>query len=98
MKHAAAAAVAFIVRLGCISVASCEYEQDAATAAEAPPCAVAVSISGDVRSFVDPVVHRSFQLDVVEAIKAEGCSVDVFVYASLGDEDLLEEQVRVLSS
>ncbi|CAM9453584.1 unnamed protein product [Ectocarpus sp. 12 AP-2014] len=92
MKHAAAAAVAFIVRLGCISVASCESNQDPTTAAEIPPCAVAVSISGDVRSFVDPVVHRSFRRHVLKAIKAEGCSVDVFVYASLGDEDLLEEQ------
>ncbi|CAM9268601.1 unnamed protein product [Ectocarpus fasciculatus] len=95
MKHAAAAVtVACIVHLACISVASCEYQQDPTTAAaaEIPPCAVAVSISGDVRSFVDPVVHRSFRRHVMEAIKAEGCSVDVFVYASLGDEDLLEEQ------
>lgn len=34
----------------------------------------------------------------MEAIKAEGCSVDVFVYASLGDEDLLEEQVGVFKA
>lgn len=49
-------------------------------------CRVAISISGDARSFVDPAVHRSFRHYVVEAIETNGCQVDVFAYAMLEDD------------
>lgn len=60
------------------------------------PCRVAVAVSGDVRSFVDPGVHRSFRRHVVESIKKNGCQVDVFAYAMLKDgmDFLLGEEVR----
>lgn len=55
-------------------------------------CRVAVAISGDVRSSVDPAVHRSFRRYVVEAIEKANCLVDVFAYAMLEDDvDLLLE-------
>lgn len=60
------------------------------------PCRVAVAISGDARSFVDPGVHRSFRRCVVESIKKDGCQVDVFAYAMLEDDMdfLIGEEVR----
>lgn len=57
-----------------------------------PSCRVAVSISGDVRSFVDPAVHRSIRRYVVEPMEEINCQVDVFAYAMLEDDlDLLLE-------
>lgn len=60
------------------------------------PCRVAIAVSGDARSFVDPGVHRSFRRCVVESIKKNGCQVDVFAYAMLEDDMdfLLGEEVR----
>lgn len=48
-------------------------------------CRVAVCFSGHVRSFVYPVVHVSARRNLVDAIEAQGCQVDVFVYATLSD-------------
>lgn len=48
-------------------------------------CRVAVCFSGHIRSFVYPVVHLSTRRNLVEAIAAEGCRVDVFAYATLPD-------------
>lgn len=49
-------------------------------------CRVAVCISGHIRSFVYPVVHRSIRTNLVEAIEKEGgCKVDVFAYATPSD-------------
>lgn len=56
-------------------------------------CRVAVCLSGHVRSFVRPVVHLSVRHHVIEAIKADGCSVDVFAYAALGGTATPAEQV-----
>lgn len=50
-----------------------------------PGCRVAVCLSGHIRSFVHPVVHRSIRSNLIEAIEADGCEVDVFAYATLGD-------------
>lgn len=59
-------------------------------------CRVAISISGDARSFVDPAVHRSFRRYVVEAIENNGCQVDVFAYAMLEDDvDILLASVHL---
>lgn len=60
------------------------------------PCRVAIAISGDARSFIDPGVHRSFRRYVVEPIKSDGCLVDVFAYAMLEDDMdfLIGEEVR----
>ena len=72
---------------------------DARTRQDQDPCRVAITISGDARSFVDPVVHRSFRHHVLESIEKDGCHVDVFAYAMLEDDmDLLtgEEQVLLL--
>lgn len=54
---------------------------------DAHTCRVAVCISGHIRSFVYPVVHRSIRTNLVEAIeKNEGrCKVDVFAYATHSD-------------
>ncbi|CAM9175760.1 unnamed protein product, partial [Scytosiphon promiscuus] len=57
-------------------------------------CRAAVCISGDVRSFVDPTVHRSFQRHVVETIRGSDCDVDIFAYASLGHQEMPDGQVR----
>ena len=48
-------------------------------------CRVAVCLSGAVRSFVDPVVHTSIRHNLIEAIEADGCEVDVFAYATRKD-------------
>lgn len=48
-------------------------------------CRVAVCFSGHVRSFVYPVVYVSARRNLVDAIKAQGCQVDVFAYATLTD-------------
>lgn len=49
-------------------------------------CRVAVCISGHIRSFVYPVVHRSIRTNLIEAIEKEGrCKVDVFAYATPSD-------------
>jgi len=50
------------------------------------PCRVAVSISGDPRSFADPIVHRSFRRYVIEAIEKSDCQVHVFAYGMLEDD------------
>lgn len=57
-------------------------------------CRVAVCLSGHARSFVSPAVHLSVRRNVIEAIEADGCRVDVFAYAALEDAtSTLEEQV-----
>lgn len=45
-------------------------------------CRVAVCLSGAIRSFVHHAVHGSIQGNLIEAIKADGCEVDVFAYAT----------------
>lgn len=50
-----------------------------------PSCRVAVCLSGHIRSFVHPVVHRSIQRNLIEAMRNDGCQVDVFAYATAGD-------------
>ncbi|CAM9119378.1 unnamed protein product, partial [Ascophyllum nodosum] len=50
----------------------------------AAPCRVAVCLSGHIRSFVHPVVHVSIRRNLVEAMREEGCKVDVLAYASRG--------------
>ncbi len=50
------------------------------------PCRVAVSLSGDPRSFADPAVHRSFRRYVVESIQKSDCDVHIFAYAMLEDD------------
>lgn len=59
------------------------------------PCRVAVCLSGHIRSFVHPVVHQSIRHNVIEAIEADGCQVDVFAYATLEDTVALMKQVGV---
>lgn len=56
-----------------------DTEEDGAT------CRVAVCFSGHVRSFVYPVVYVSARRNLIEAIDAQGCQVDVFAYATLLD-------------
>ncbi|CAM9422928.1 unnamed protein product, partial [Ectocarpus fasciculatus] len=48
-------------------------------------CRVAVCLSGAVRSFVHPAVHRSIKSNLIESIEAGGCEVDVFAYATRED-------------
>ena len=48
-------------------------------------CRVAVCFSGAIRSFVHPAVHNSIRVNLIEAIEADGCEVDVFAYATLKD-------------
>ncbi|CAM9671496.1 unnamed protein product [Ectocarpus sp. 6 AP-2014] len=48
-------------------------------------CRVAVCLSGAVRSFVHPAVHRSIKSNLIESIEADGCAVDVFAYATRED-------------
>lgn len=48
-------------------------------------CRVAVCLSGHVRSFVHPIVHMSIRRNLVDAMREDGCEVDVFAYASSGD-------------
>ena len=48
-------------------------------------CRVAVCLSGAIRSFVHPVVHTSIRHNLIEAIEADGCEVDVFAYATRQD-------------
>ena len=50
------------------------------------PCRVAVALSGNARSFVNPGVHRYFRRHVLESIEEDGCQVDVFAYAMLEDD------------
>lgn len=52
-----------------------------------PRCRVAVCLSGHIRSFAYPVVHRSIRTNLVEAIQREGCEVDVFAYATALEDD-----------
>lgn len=59
-------------------------------------CRVAISISGDARSFVDPAVYGSFRRYVVGEIENSGCQVDVFAYAMLEDDvDILLVSVQL---
>ena len=48
-------------------------------------CRVAVCFSGAIRSFAHPAVHNSIRVNLIEAIEADGCEVDVFAYATLKD-------------
>ncbi|CAM9145497.1 unnamed protein product, partial [Pylaiella littoralis] len=85
VKHAAVCASALAGSQMALLISGEHHtQQDKKTTAA--PCRVAVSISGDVRSFVDPVVHRSFRRYVVGAIENNGCQVDVFAYAMLEDD------------
>lgn len=52
---------------------------------DAAGCRVAVCLSGAVRSFVHPAVHMSIRRNLIEAIEADGCEVDVFAYATRQD-------------
>lgn len=62
-------------------------------------CRVAVCISGHIRSFVYPVVHRSIRTNLVEAIeKTGGCKVDVFAYATAMDTVSQYKEVTNLQS
>lgn len=98
VKHAAVCASALAGSQMALLISGEHHtQQDKKTTAA--PCRVAVSISGDVRSFVDPVVHRSFRRYVVGAIENNGCQVDVFAYAMLEDDvDILLVGVCVCSS
>lgn len=48
-------------------------------------CRVAVCFSGQLRSFVYPVVHYSARRNLIEAITNSGCDVDVYAYATMKD-------------
>lgn len=63
-------------------------------------CRVAVCISGHIRSFVHPVVHRSIRTNLVEAIENSGggCQVDVFAYATPSDAVSQYKQVTKLAA
>lgn len=63
----------------------------------AASCRVAVCFSGHVRSFVYPVVFRSIRRNLIEAIEADGCQVDVFAYATLQDSVGRSKQVSAPS-
>lgn len=58
-------------------------------------CRVAVCFSGNIRPFVNPVVHNSIRRNLIEAIEADGCQVDIFAYATLNDNDAITNQVRI---
>ena len=49
-------------------------------------CRVAVCFSGAIRSFVHPVVHNSIRVNLIDAIEADGCEVDVFAYVTRKDK------------
>lgn len=87
-----------VARLVHVSLSTSQHLSDPkrVEARSAAACRVAVCVSGDVRSFLDPTVHRSFRRHVVEAIEGDGCIVDVFAYASLGFEEMFKEKVRCL--
>ncbi|CAN0533043.1 unnamed protein product, partial [Laminaria digitata] len=55
---------------------------------------VAVCLSGHIRSFVHSAVHKSIRRNLVEAIEADGCDVDVFAYATAADTVASIKQVR----
>lgn len=59
-------------------------------------CRVAVCLSGAVRSFVHPAVHRSIKSNLIESIEADGCEVDVFAYATREDTVPRHKQVTPL--
>lgn len=63
-------------------------------------CRVAVCMSGHIRSFVHPVVHRSIRTNLVEAIENSGggCKVDVFAYATPSDAVSQHKQVTKLGA
>lgn len=71
------------------------YKQDGSGMAGAGTvrCRVAVCLSGAVRSFVHPAVHRSIKSNLIEAIEANGCEVDVFAYATREDTVPKHKQV-----
>ena len=48
-------------------------------------CRVAVCFSGAIRSLVHPAVHNSIRKNLIEAIEADGCEVDIFAYATRKD-------------
>lgn len=56
-------------------------------------CRVAVCLSGHIHSFVHPGVHLSIKRNLIEAIEADGCHLDVFAYATLNYMAGLKEKV-----
>lgn len=56
-------------------------------------CRVAVCFSGAIRSLVHPAVHNSIRTNLIEAIEADGCEVDVFAYATRQDTVGREKKV-----
>lgn len=58
-------------------------------------CRAALCLSGHIRSFVYPVVHRSIRRNLIEAIEADGCHVDVFAYATLEDNTAHPKEVSM---
>lgn len=63
-----------------------DNHDDNSRKADAATCRVAICFSGHIRSFVYPSVHQSAKRNLVDAIAAEGCRVDVFAYATLLDD------------
>ena len=55
------------------------------TTSSAASCRVAVCFSGHIRSLVHSAVHKSIRRNLIEAIEADGCDVDVFAYATATD-------------
>lgn len=60
---------------------------------DASTCRVAVCLSGAIRSFVHHAVYGSIQGNLIGAIKADGCEVDVFAYATRQDTVGRDKQV-----
>lgn len=57
-------------------------------------CRVAVCFSGAIRSLVHPAVHNSIRTNLIQAIKADGCDVDIFAYATR--RDAVQEEKKVI--
>ena len=57
-------------------------------------CRVAVCLSGHIRSFVHSAVHKSIRRNLIEAIEADGCDVDIFAYATAKDRVASVKHVR----
>lgn len=62
--------------------------------AAAASCRVAVCLSGHIRSFVHSAMHKSIRRNLIEAIEADGCDVDVFAYATARDTVASVKQAR----
>lgn len=61
------------------------FTSSASAVAESESCHVALCFSGAIRSLVHPAVHNSIRINLIEAIEADGCEVDVFAYATRKD-------------